>query len=89
MLIYATCLDCGTTSTFDHTNPADITRAIGEAAYMQWLEFDRFLARLWESHSIHLKILCYKRQDGTDCRCVNGLLPEVTRRGVADLVKWS
>jgi len=91
VLFYAPCLHCGSTSTstFDHTNPADITRRIGEVAYKQWLEFDRLLARIWESHSIHLKVLCYKRQDGTDCRCANSLLPEVTRRGIADLVEWS
>ena len=88
VLLYAPCLHCGPASTPDHANPADITHAIGGAAYRQWLEFDRLLARLWESHSIHLKVLCYKRQDGTDCRCANILLPEVTRRGMADLVKW-
>ena len=88
VLLFAPCMHYCILPTFDHTNPDAITRAIGEGVFRQWLEFDHLLARLWESHSIHLKFPCHRRQDGVHCPCGGSLLPEVTSRGMADLVEW-
>ena len=89
VLLYTPCMQCNPTSTSNYAAHACITRAIGEDTHRQWLEFDHLLAQLWESHSIHLKVLRYKHRDGLVCRCANSLLPEVIRRRIADLVEWS
>ena len=59
---------------------------VGEVIFGQWLELDRLLAQLWESHSIRPKVLCYAPV-GTENRVterVGSLLPEVTGRGIID-----
>ena len=78
----------------DRFIPADPTRAIGEAAYQEWLELDRSIARLWESHSIRLKAEHDAATFGNEMevkdearKCLECLLPEVTDRGIVDLVK--
>ena len=75
--------------------PADLTGAIGEAAYQEWLDLDRSIARLWESHSIRLKAEYYDSStfgDGMVAKdkarkCLECLLPEVTNRGIVDLAR--
>ena len=49
----------------------------------QWLDLDRLLVQLWESRSIRLEV-CTIEPDVTDH--INCLLPEVTERGIIDLV---
>lgn len=64
-----------------------LRRAIGEAVYEEWLELDRLVVRLWESHPFLLRVR-YNVPSHVDgqCarRCMNSLLPEVTARGIAD-----
>ena len=68
-------------------NPAVFRKAIGEATYQEWLELDRLLTQLWESHSSRLKILYIAPSwvDGQHARsCIESLFPEVTTRGIVD-----
>ena len=71
----------------------DVRYAVGESTYQGWLELDRLLAQLNESHSFRLKVLRYKfhtDSDGSGERRRMGiLLPEVTARGIVDLVSSS
>ena len=70
-------------------DPANVRDALGEAVYSHWLDLDHVLAQLWESHSTRPRILHYT-PSGEDWRgpnsCVDGVFPEITRRGIADLV---
>ena len=54
---------------------------------MQWLELDRLLAQLWESHSIRPKVV-YHPLFGDDGEVTGGrvysLFPEVISRGIVD-----
>jgi len=78
--------------TLNYADSANVKRAVGEAIYEQWMELDRLLAQLWESHSIHLTVLYYgkwgKNGEGPGS-CVHSLFPETTGRGIADLVRRS
>ena len=67
----------------------DIHHKIGETAYQEWLELDRLLVQLSESHSICLEILYNSRVEKDEERernRMNILLPEVMKRGIAGLV---
>jgi hypothetical protein len=64
---------------------ADVREAVGEAGYREWLELDRLLVQLCESHPIHLMAVFTKRRYmGSSIEC---LLPEITKRGMIDLVE--
>ena len=43
-------------SNIHRTNPADFIRTLGETVYQEWLELDKLLAQLQESHSIRPEI---------------------------------
>jgi hypothetical protein len=70
-------------------DPAHSGHGVGESNYREWLELDRLLVKLWESHSIRLRVSCYaspgKEGEVTRSR-IYILLPEVTSRGIADFV---
>ena len=74
---------------FSCANPVVFRRMIGEAAYQEWLELDRLLTHLWESHSYQSKVL-YDVPiwvNGQSARsCIESLFPEVTTRGIVDFV---
>lgn len=67
----------------------DLIHVIGETAYQEWLELDRTLTQLWESHSIRLKILHNGRilRFNDYVKCAEILLPEVTNVGIVDLIR--
>ena len=70
-------------------NLADLMDELGETEYGHWLELDRVLAQLWESHSIRPRVLHFApsgEKERESNSCVHALLPEITRRGIADLV---
>ena len=76
----------------DHTPGGldDIRDRIGESAYQEWLELDRLLVQLLESHSICLEIMYDEFVEGAERKKrsrMNILLPEVMRRGTAGLVR--
>ena len=78
-------------TTLNRANPANVRGVIGEVTHEQWLGLDRRFVQLWESHSIRPKLLYYlppgEDLDGPTSR-VESLLPEIMRRGIADLVRW-
>jgi hypothetical protein len=64
---------------------------VGVAKYRQWLDLDRLLVRLWESHSIRPKVVVpTKRADQTKNMRggIGSLLPEITKRGIIDFVEY-
>jgi len=61
---------------------------IGEGFHKEWQDLDRLLVQFWTSHSIRPQMMYVAwegRKDLRDCR--SSLLPELTRRGLVDLVK--
>jgi hypothetical protein len=61
----------------------NVRQTIGEANFEQWLNLDRLLVQLWESHSIRPKVVCTAGHDVEDF--IGSLLPEIMRRGVVDV----
>ena len=64
---------------------ADVGEFIGEAHCELWLDLDRLLVQLWETHSIRPKVIC-TTEGGTEVS-IGSLLPEITKRGIIDLVE--
>ena len=61
---------------------------ITEAVRQEWQDLDRLLLQFWTSHSICPKITYEVDKRGDDLRAsAPGLLPELTKRGLVDLVK--
>ena len=73
-------------SSWGLSNRNDVRGAVEETTYLAWLELDRLLAQLHESHSIRLKVL-YDVDESRERRRMKVLLPEVMTRGIADLVE--
>ena len=71
----------------------ELRHADGGVAYQEWLELDRLVAQLNESHLIRLKVLLNTRRtdpDGSRERSrIKILFPVVTARGIVDLVSSS
>ena len=80
-------LDTPSVPHFNHLDAVLIRRTIGETTYGDWLELDRLLAKLCESHSIHLKVLHLPESVRGVGSCVETLLPEVTKRGMVGLAE--
>jgi hypothetical protein len=56
----------------------NIKQFVGEAGYKKWLDLDRLLVQLWESHSIRPTVMSaaeHKKES------VGVLFPEITERG--------
>ena len=58
---------------------ANVRQTIGELICGHWLGLDHLLVQFWESRLIRPRVGC------TDC--IGSLLPEITRRGIMDLVE--
>ena len=58
----------------------DIRQAVGETTYDQWLDLDRLLVRLWESHTIRPMIRHTGMSPTEAIDRVRCLLPEMTKR---------
>ena len=70
-------------------SPVDFGKPIRESACREWQGFDRLLLQFWISRSIRPKIGCKQFNKGRVLRDVAlRLLPELTSRGVVDLVEW-
>ena len=71
-------------------NPAILKQAIGEASYREWLELDGLLALFWETRSIRPQVLYdfppWINKQGAR-RCMDGLFPEITTKGIVNLVE--
>jgi len=60
---------------------------IEEAVYREWQDLDRLLVQFWASHLIRPRVTYVVGKGGKDLRDhVPSLLPELTRRGLVDLV---
>ena len=67
-----------------------IPETVGEAIHQEWKDLDRLLARFWTSHSIRPQVVYVVGKEGKDFRgTAPSLLPELTRRGLVDLVEAS
>jgi len=54
----------------------------------QLLELDRLLVHFWESRSVRPRVVCAMLEEGDQRMkyCVRYLLPEITKRGIVDLI---
>lgn len=60
------------------------------AVHQEWVDLDFLLVQFWTSHSLRLKVMYDSRRGcGNQMECVTRLLPELVRRGIADLVECS
>jgi hypothetical protein len=67
--------------------PLDVKKTIGGELYSQWMDLDCILVQLWESHAIRLQVICSTGGEEKVAReFVEGLLPEMTKRGRLELV---
>ncbi|KAF9644822.1 hypothetical protein BDM02DRAFT_3190267 [Thelephora ganbajun] len=62
-------------------------RAVSEVTHRQWMDLDRILVQLWESHGIRLKVMYFVTEEkkGIQRERIGGLLPKITERGVIEL----
>ncbi|KAF9645260.1 hypothetical protein BDM02DRAFT_3120483, partial [Thelephora ganbajun] len=69
-------------------DPANLGRIVREDIYRQWAELDRILVQLWESYGIRPKVVYSVERDREEmmCRRIGSLLPEITERGIIELV---
>ena len=65
--------------------PRGLTHTRLDAGGGQWSDIDRLLVQFWESRLIRPKVVCPMVQDVRDL--VGWLLPEITKRGLIDLVE--
>ncbi|KAF9789311.1 hypothetical protein BJ322DRAFT_1208557 [Thelephora terrestris] len=66
--------------------PDYVRKAVGERVYRQWMDLDRVLFQLWESKKIYAKVIFSAGEVGDGLEYVVALLPEMTKRGLVDLV---
>ena len=70
-------------STLPHGDP-------GEMDHRDWKDLDRLLVQFWTSDSVRSRLVYSPNSGGEDTRdSVPTLLPELTRRGLVDLVEYS
>jgi len=71
-------------------NPTNLRETLG-AFYGQWMDLDRLLVQFWESRGIRPKVGCNVSKKGNVAmfEYIGCLLPEVTKRGIVELVSLS
>ena len=61
-----------------------------EMNHLEWQDLDRLLVQFWTSHSIRPRLVYGPNSGGWNARDhAQSLLPELTRRGLVDLVEYS
>ena len=69
-------------------NSQNFRYAIHESICREWRDLDRLLVQFWSSHSIRPKVIWHRGAGRGDMRIhAPKLLPELTRRGLVDLVE--
>ena len=70
--------------------PATTAHMVEDAVYEEWQELDCLLVQLWTLHPIRLQLM-YRMGEGEGERDLRdhilSLLPELSRRGLVDLVE--
>lgn len=61
-------------------------RVVGDELFQQWMDFDRSLIRLWESHAVRIRITYPSGRREELCEFMGDLLPETMKRGLVELV---
>jgi len=80
-------------------NPTSLRETLGElfyeSFYGQWMDLDQLLVQFWESRGIRPKVGCIVPKKGkvamfehTEC-LLPEILPEITKRGIVELVDLS
>lgn len=70
-----------------HPNSSTFVDEIGGMIYQEWLDLDSTLAQLCTPLPIRLQVMCEWVREGDDISYLSlRLLPEVTRRGLIDLI---
>ena len=73
-----------------HPYTGTLRYSIYESIHRGWHDLDRLLVRFWTSHSIRPRLVYSPDSGGRDTRDhAPSLLPEMTRRGLVDLVEFS
>ncbi|KAF9642424.1 hypothetical protein BDM02DRAFT_3124560, partial [Thelephora ganbajun] len=69
-------------------DPANLRQTVREDIYREWADLDRILVRLWESYRICPRVVYSVASDRKEmmCRRIGSLLPEITERGIIELV---
>ena len=58
--------------------------------YKQWMDLDRVLVQLWESHSVRVKIAYRSGGKGEKVpKLIEDLLPETTKKGIVGMANLS
>lgn len=67
--------------------PGDVAYSTEDEIGRQWADLDRSLIRVWESHGVRTRVVYNSGKEGEQGHeYIAGLLPEVTGRGIAELV---
>lgn len=66
---------------------SSVGQVVREEFHEQWLELDWLLVQLWELHSIRLRLMHEVVAEDERDDCYGFLLPEMTKRGILDLVE--
>jgi hypothetical protein len=65
----------------------EILYFMGKNILDRWMDFDRVLVQLWESHAIHTQVTYSTEQEEKEAReYIGSLLPEMTKRGRLEMV---
>jgi len=72
-------------------DPTSLKPTLGESYYRRWMDLDWLLVQFWESRAIRPKIVYrMSREKKGVCEFIGNLLPEITKRGVINLVElWT
>jgi len=62
----------------------DLLESVSEGIRQEWHDLDRLLVQLCITHSIRPRVICEVRNEG---KVGPGLLPELTKRGMVDLIE--
>lgn len=73
-------------------HPTYFKLSVSSDAHQQWLELDRLLVQLWESHAIRLRVL-YDGSTSTVAQqkmrgCIECFFPETVARGIVDMISY-
>ena len=64
-------------------------RRAGEATYRQWMELDALLVQIWEARAVGIRAIYSAGRREEAREYLEGLLPEATRKGAAELVYFT